>query len=375
VAYASDRAGADNLDIWLQHVTGGDPIQLTSGAGDERQPSFSPDGGHILFRSEAGESGLYLVPALGGVPRLIVAGGIRGRYSPDGRFIAYWTGTQIGFAPEVSSYRTFVLPVSGGVPREIRGFSGARFPIWSPDGRFLLVTGSRASVPHSQTWDWWLVRVEDDRVFESGAASAFREAGFEGFMPAADSWIDGRILASAGGHLWSVRFEPPPGPGFRKLERLTFGPGETFQASASRDGLVAFVGAVSTQNIWALPIESESGIIGGEPHPLTEGIGLNSRATLTGDGRQMAFQSRRSSWTILVKDLASGRTVDLGVAARPFGPSISPDGTMVAFSAAHGGVDVVPTRGGAIRKVCDDCEPGVWTSDGRAIAVVSVFIS
>ena len=44
VAYASDRSGEGHLDIWLQRLSGGEPLQLTRDAADEREPTFSPMG-------------------------------------------------------------------------------------------------------------------------------------------------------------------------------------------------------------------------------------------------------------------------------------------------------------------------------------------
>ena len=76
VAYASDRAGEGNLDIWVQPLTqGARPIRLTNDPSDDLDPSFSPDGGQIVFRSRRADGGIYLVPSLGGNERLLVRGG------------------------------------------------------------------------------------------------------------------------------------------------------------------------------------------------------------------------------------------------------------------------------------------------------------
>ena len=63
VAYSSDRGG--KFDIWMQQVSGGDPIQITKGPGHHWQPDWSPDGKYIAYRSEEGDGGIYVVPALG----------------------------------------------------------------------------------------------------------------------------------------------------------------------------------------------------------------------------------------------------------------------------------------------------------------------
>lgn len=44
LAFASDRSGEDNLDIWLQQIGAREPIRLTKDPADETDPAFSPDG-------------------------------------------------------------------------------------------------------------------------------------------------------------------------------------------------------------------------------------------------------------------------------------------------------------------------------------------
>ena len=91
IAYSSDRGG--KFDIWVQQVSGGDPVQITKGPGQNWQPDWSPDGKYIAYRSEDGEGGLYIVPALGGagLERKIASFGFYPRWSPDSSQILFRT--------------------------------------------------------------------------------------------------------------------------------------------------------------------------------------------------------------------------------------------------------------------------------------------
>ena len=74
------------FDIWVQQVSGGDPVQITKGPGHDWQPDWSPDGKYIAYRSEEGDGGIYVIPALGGagLERKIAPFG----YYPSGHPIA-----------------------------------------------------------------------------------------------------------------------------------------------------------------------------------------------------------------------------------------------------------------------------------------------
>jgi serine/threonine protein kinase len=47
IAYSSDRGG--KFDIWVQQVSGGDPVQVTKSPGHNWQPDWSPDGNFIAY--------------------------------------------------------------------------------------------------------------------------------------------------------------------------------------------------------------------------------------------------------------------------------------------------------------------------------------
>ena len=91
IAYSSDRGG--KFDIWVQQVSGGDPVQITRGLGQNWQPDWSPDGKNIVYRSEDGDGGLFVVPAFGGDgrERRIASFGYHPRWSPDSSQILFQT--------------------------------------------------------------------------------------------------------------------------------------------------------------------------------------------------------------------------------------------------------------------------------------------
>ena len=57
-------------DLWSVPREGGDARRLTTGAGVESNPSFSPDGQLIAFSGQYdGNTDVFVIPAQGGVPK------------------------------------------------------------------------------------------------------------------------------------------------------------------------------------------------------------------------------------------------------------------------------------------------------------------
>src|SRR5688572_21109684 len=168
VAYASDRSGEGNLDVWVQQVAGGEAIRLTRHEADEHESAFSPDGTKIAFRSERDGGGLYLISTLGGEERLIARNGRRPRFFPDGSLIAYTQGARGTAGP--SAMLMYVVPATGGTPRQFYPkFINASAPLWAPDGRFVLFWG-RATPKES--FDWMVGTPDESSVTKSGLSVA-----------------------------------------------------------------------------------------------------------------------------------------------------------------------------------------------------------
>jgi eukaryotic-like serine/threonine-protein kinase len=373
IAYASDRAGHDHLNIWIQQTAGGTPIQLTHDQVDEREPAFSPDGSLIAFRSERDGGGIYIVPTFGGQrPRLLVSEGRRPRFSPEGRSVAYWTGTNIGFADVPNAYRTFVVPTAGGTPREITGMTGMRYPVWSPDGHSLLVVASRAERPDPRTYNWWIVPVEGGSPTATDAYEQFRKSGESTVIGdgniGADTWQDGRVLFSDFSYLWSIGLDQKTGL-TGDVTRLTFGTANDGQPAVSAAGTIAFSSTTTSGHIWSLPLDPRRALVTGTPQRLTTGAGSDSRPSSSRDGQRLAYLVARPRPAVFVRDLQTGSVTDLGVTPSNFGPAISPDGRQVAYE-ADGGVSLVPSAGGSSRAICRDCRIGDWTEDSRAATIV-----
>ena len=161
VAYASDRTGEGNLDIWMQRLSGGEAVQLTRDSADEREPAFSADGSRIAFRSEREGGGIYVMPAhSGGEARLLVPEAHSPRFSPDGRWLAYSKGPgrfsmdkALGF--NATTY--LISPTGGESTRLLPDFESVATPVWSPDGHRLLVTAGRT---RSDEAEWWVVALD-----------------------------------------------------------------------------------------------------------------------------------------------------------------------------------------------------------------------
>jgi Tol biopolymer transport system component len=376
LAFASDRAKQDNLDIWVQQIGGRDPLRLTQDPADESYPAFSPNGDMIAFRSEQDGGGIYLVPALGGTPVLLARLGRNPRFSPDGRWVAYSVGGEAVSNP--GSAGVFIINAGGGVPRAIHPeMATAANPIWSPGGDRLLVLGRRdGNAPARAELDWWILPIDAGVPQRSGA---FARLGAQGLMrpalpqvyPAALDWRTGsgeRILFSASlgeaVNLWEIPLRRTGA-----ATRLTLGPGQHQDARWSNDARsLTFAAAELNFDAWLQPLDRGTGVARGPMTRLTEGPTEDLTPSISWDAGRIAYVSRRSNtWSLRTIDTASRteRTV-LSSPTRLRIARLSGDGSRILYS--NDGYDLlsVPSPGGAVEKLCARCGAVMGAStDGR----------
>jgi len=374
LAYASDRSGQGNRDVWLQQIADGQAVQLTFDKAEETEPAFSPDGTKIAFGSDRAGGAIYSVPVIGGEARMIAKRGHNPRFSPDGSKIAYWIGSGADVAP---SGKVYVVPASGGTPRQLQpDFADARYPIWSPGGNYLLFQGIRNLAASSEEGpDWWVAPVDGGTAIKTGAFDSFRSQGLSVYLGPGD-WIDDRVIFSAklgsSTNLWRARISPKTWE-VRAPERVTFGAALEAQPSVAVGGRLVFSSLIGVKNIWCLPIDANQGKLRGEIQRLTQSAAFDTNPSLSADGKRLVFLSSRSgTGNIWTKDLESGKETALGVTSSDrSSPIITPDGSRVAYSALEEqkqAIYVISADGGVAEKVCDDCGSArSWSSDGNKL--------
>jgi len=99
--------------LWVVSAQGAAPTQLTqpgNPSGGHGAPSWSPDGEHIAFSStSAGMAEIWTIPANGGTPKRLVAGGVYDPvYGPGGRHL-YFSQIQLETNQQRGTGLTFAL--------------------------------------------------------------------------------------------------------------------------------------------------------------------------------------------------------------------------------------------------------------------------
>lgn len=374
LAYSSDRVNGD-LNIWIQPLRGGAPLQLSRQESPALNPAFSPDGLRVAFRTRHRGGGIVTVSVFGGEERRIADLGWFPRYSPDGAWIVYQGNGAL-----------FVVPSGGGQSRAVAcgdiELQGG--PLWSPDGKYLLALGVPRGSSASRDADWYAVPWAGGKAVSLGFRKQLAAQGLPGWSgPAYPSdWLGDNVVFAmrrgSGLNIWRVPMNP------RTLQVsgpvIQLASGANFDAPhCSAAGQIVFYSEQLMTHVYGLRIDRGGRPIG-NPKQLTEDSSLPADATvprLSADGSRLMYVSRRSgTQQVMFKDLETGKEGIVLTPARQDLRLVSADSALLVYQARERNQQLfqVPTsnqgltQGDAER--CGKVED--WSADGRLVLVEAV---
>jgi Tol biopolymer transport system component/DNA-binding winged helix-turn-helix (wHTH) protein len=345
-------------------------VPLTALAGDQRSPTFSPDGSRVAFSNYDGNnSGIYIAMIGGEKPLRLTDFGLAPAWSPDGRQVAF-----VRRKGEKELSAIYVVPALGGTPRQLyTGYIDATFIeslSWSPDGESLAFAQREPDNIHA-----WiaLLSLADNSTRPLTSSSPQDHDFIPAFSP------DGRSVAFARGSNSGVAndlFVIPAKGG--EAKRLTFDNRAIFGLTWTPNSreLVFSSARGGIPILWRVPIS------GGTPQPFA---GISTVAwfpTISPKGNQLAFRNSARHDTVWRLDLADEKQrrgppqCVIATKGLNWRPDVSPDGSKIAFESIQTGLGLSEiwtcnsdgSNCAQVTSLHGTAGTARWSPDGRYIA-------
>ncbi len=338
LAFASDRSG--NFEIYVRRIEGGHEVNVTNDPGQDYQPAFSPDGQWIAFistrtsrtgmikigatfgmefRTFGGD--LWVAPALGGAARRLATDANFPVWHPDGKRIAYVTGTE--------NHRAVLeIPAAGGDPKPLLAGSDSKWEVvkvqYSPDGRWLSLG---AADPE---------KVLLLSLAEGARPKELLDASTHAWTPDSKRPYYMKRDALGGTRLESVRVADDgsvPAP----PDTIGVMTGILRDLAVSADGRSLAVSEMEgSMNLTLQPLQPGGGAPSGPERPLTRGQALDRYPAFSPDGKRVVYSSNRlGPQEIWVVEIGSGHLQKLPSPAGHQNVSLpvwSPDGRKISMT-------------------------------------------
>jgi tricorn protease len=320
-------------DLWSVPRAGGTATRLTSGAGLETAPIFSPDGKHIAFTADySGNLDVYVMSAEGGQPRRLTwhpGSDLAVGWTPDSKRILFLSGRE----SETRAFggRLFTVPLEGGHPEAVP-LPHAVHGCYAPDGKQL------AYVPHKlpgrMAWKRyrggtasfiWLAQLNDSSVKP---------------IPRKDSndhspvWIGDQVyfLSDRDGPTTLFVYDTKA----NKVEKLLDNEGEDVKSLQGGPDCLVFeqFGSIHLFDLQSksgkkLDIRVKADFPALNPRTVKAGKMITS-ATISPTGVRAAFEARGDIFTVPLKK-GDVRNLTRTDAAAERDPAWSPDGKSIAY--------------------------------------------
>jgi Tol biopolymer transport system component len=335
VVYTADERGSGQTDIFLRAVGERNTFNLTrDSAAADFQPSFSPDGERIAFRSERDGGGLFVMGRTGESVRRLTAEGFNPSWSPDGSSIVYGLeSVTTNPGARRNDDVLWIVSVATGDRRQLTMGGDAVQPSWSPHGQRIAYWAMFGDLRQRDIW-----------TVPAGGGPPLRVTD--------DAAID-----------WNPVWSPD---------------GQHLYFSSNRSGLYG---------LWRVAIDESSGRRMGDPEAVPLARAGVAHYSFSRDGGALAMASLmfQSNIEAIAFDLQKKQTgerrrltnnSETGVipASGTSTPALSPDGQWLSFAheSAGGQQDlwVMRTDGTGLRELTSD--PGrdnapSWFPDGKRL--------
>ena len=265
------------------------PVAISGATGSFQNPCWSPDGARLAFtdfhaRYNVGPATVSLVSSSGGTPVALTPGAGDEVNMPGG----CWDAAHglIAFTSDQSSTghdEVFTVPVAGGTLVQItsRSSDQAFEPTFSPDGSWIVFESHPVGDDGHGTL--WKVRANGTGAVALTSLAQIPDARQPVWSP-----IGGKIVfqAPGTGGPFDVFTIATDGSG---LVNVTHSPAEDTDASFSPDGTFIVYssneGGLPAANVFAIPV------VGGTPTRITMSDGYDGAPAWSPDGSKVAFES------------------------------------------------------------------------------------
>lgn len=374
IIYTSRASG--NWDIYSQRVGGKNPLNITKDAvSDDTQPVFSPDGERIAFHSTRDGGGIFLMGATGENSKRLSDFGFNPSWSPDGKEIAVaLEGITDAGSRTLDKSTLWAINAESGEKRLVADFDAVQ-PAWSPNGKFIAF------------WTASEKGQRDILVIDAagGTPKAITDDAAVDWNPI---WsADGKYLYFAsdrGGSMnfWRVAVDDKTGDISGEFQAATIPSSAGQHFCFSRDGKkLVYVQNNNRSTIQRIEFDPNTEKINGQPAALIEGTQTAAHPAVSPDGERIAFSSAGATVEdifIINKDGTGLRNLTDDKAKDRL-PRWSPDGNLITFfSNRNGKYEIwgVKPDGSNLRMLTDSpniptLRYGVWSPDGKQMAYVS----
>jgi Tol biopolymer transport system component/DNA-binding winged helix-turn-helix (wHTH) protein len=363
---SNSQANAENglgFDLYVKGLVGEATLRLTNHPSQWLSPTWSPDGTRIAFLRLAGpETGLYIVPALGGAEKKIRSTHTPYKeaapisWSPDGNSIAYSDRL-----PDERGDRIFVVSLNS---EESHVFY--HDPACKHEGSLTFShDGKKVAWICVKRLDAFDIMVGDSLGKSRRCVAEVSQKTVGIGWNASDTHLFIAVADAASSELHDLNIKT--GGMTKWPEAGTSGFAHTFNA---KTGAVAWAAHRDQVNLWRKDLTRQNSSL----EPILSSTRNENMAISSPDGKHIVFDSDRSgTWSVWLADADGGNLTRISQGGSAGYPRWSPDSRHVAYFQIEGDVQsvyVVDIDERAPRKLLTRLENTAWpfwSADGEFI--------